>query len=277
MNNTVKTALLLGTMSALLMLIGQALGGAGGMVIGFFFAVVTNFASYWFSDKIVLRMYNATEVGAGHRLFDIVDRLAKRAGLPQPRCYVIPDASPNAFATGRNPEHAAVAATEGVLRMLTDDELEGVLAHELAHVKHRDILISSVAATLAAAIMMISRFAMFFGGSGNGRDDRQGSNPFALLATIILAPVAAMLIQAAISRSREYDADAGGAAIAGGPQGLISALRKIDVAAKQIPLDANPATAHMFIIKPFSASALLGLFSTHPPTADRIQALLQPR
>jgi len=277
MNNTVKTALLLGTMSALLMLIGQALGGAGGMVIGFFFAVVTNFASYWFSDKIVLRMYNAKEVGAGHRLFDIVDRLAKRAGLPQPRCYVIPDASPNAFATGRNPEHAAVAATEGVLRMLTDTELEGVLAHELAHVKHRDILISSVAATLAAAIMMISRFAMFFGGSGNGRDDRQGSNPFALLATIILAPVAAMLIQAAISRSREYDADAGGAAIAGGPQGLISALRKIDVAAKQIPLDANPATAHMFIIKPFSASALLGLFSTHPPTADRIQALLQPR
>ncbi len=277
MNNTVKTALLLGTMSALLMLIGQALGGAGGMVIGFFFAVVTNFASYWFSDKIVLRMYNAKEVGAGHRLFDIVDRLAKRAGLPQPRCYVIPDASPNAFATGRNPEHAAVAATEGVLRMLTDDELEGVLAHELAHVKHRDILISSVAATLAAAIMMISRFAMFFGGSGSGRDDRQGSNPFALLATIILAPVAAMLIQAAISRSREYDADAGGSEIAGGPQGLISALRKIDVAAKQIPLDANPATAHMFIIKPFSASALLGLFSTHPPTADRIQALLQPR
>jgi heat shock protein HtpX len=277
MNNTVKTALLLGTMSALLMLIGQALGGAGGMVIGFLFAVVTNFVSYWFSDKIVLRMYNATEVGAGHRLFDIVDRLAKRAGLPQPRCYVIPDASPNAFATGRNPEHAAVAATEGVLRMLTDDELEGVLAHELAHVKHRDILISSVAATLAAAIMMISRFAMFFGGSGSGRDDREGSNPFALLATIILAPVAAMLIQAAISRSREYDADAGGSAIAGGPQGLISALRKIEVAAKQIPLDANPATAHMFIIRPFSASALLGLFSTHPPTADRIQALLQPR
>jgi heat shock protein HtpX len=277
MNNTVKTALLLGTMSALLMLIGQALGGGGGLVIGFLFAVVTNFASYWFSDKIVLRMYNATEVGAGHRLFDIVDRLAKRAGLPQPRCYVIPDASPNAFATGRNPEHAAVAATEGVLRMLTDDELEGVLAHELAHVKHRDILISSVAATLAAAIMMISRFAMFFGGSGSGRDDRQGSNPFALLATIILAPIAAMLIQAAISRSREYDADAGGSEIAGGPQGLISALRKIEVGAKQIPLDANPATAHMFIIKPFSASALLGLFSTHPPTADRIQALLQPR
>jgi heat shock protein HtpX len=277
MNNTVKTALLLGTMSALLLLIGGALGGTGGMLVGFFFAVATNFGSYWFSDKIVLRMYNAQEVGPGHRLSEIVDRLAKRAGLPQPRCYVIPDASPNAFATGRNPEHAAVAATEGILRLLTDQELEGVLGHELAHVKHRDILISSIAATLAAAIMMVSRFAMFFGGSGNGRDDRQGSNPFALLATIILAPVAAMLIQAAISRSREFDADAGGSAIAGGPNGLVSALRKIEVASKQIPLDANPATAHMFIIKPFNPSALLGLFSTHPPTADRIQALLQQR
>ena len=273
MSNTVKTALLLGTMSALLMLIGETLGGAGGMAIGFLFAVGTNFASYWFSDKIVLRMYNAQEVGPGHRLFDVVDRLAKRAGLPQPRCYVIPDASPNAFATGRNPQHAAVAATEGVLRLLTDEELEGVLAHELSHVKHRDILISSVAATLAAAIMMISRFAMFFG--GGSRDDRQGSNPIALIATIILAPIAAMLIQAAISRSREFDADAGGSVIAGGPQGLVSALRKIEVAAKQIPLDANPATSHMFIIKPFSTSSLLGLFSTHPPTADRIAALLQ--
>jgi heat shock protein HtpX len=277
MNNTVKTALLLGTMSALLLFIGEALGGAGGMAIGFLFAVATNFGSYWFSDKIVLRMYNAQEVHSGHRLFDIVARLAQRAGLPQPRCYVIPDASPNAFATGRNREHAAVAATEGILRILTDDELEGVLGHELSHVKHRDILISSVAATMAAAIMMTSRFAMFFGGSGSGRDDREGSNPFALIATIVLAPIAAMLIQAAISRSREFDADAGGSVIAGGPNGLVSALRKIEVASKQIPLDANPATAHMFIIKPFSPSGLMNLFSTHPPTAERIQALLQPR
>jgi heat shock protein HtpX len=273
MSNTIKTALLLGTLSALLLFFGEALGGAQGMVIGFFVAVATNFASYWFSDKIVLRMYGAQEVGPGHRLHETVRRLADRAGLPMPRCYVIPELSPNAFATGRNPQHAAVAATEGILRVLNDDELEGVLAHELAHVKHRDILISSVAATLAAAIMMISRFAMFFGG---GRDnDREGANPIALLATIILAPIAAMLIQAAISRSREYDADAGGAAIAGGPHGLVSALRKIEQASRQVPLDANPATAHMFIIKPFSAQGLFGLFSTHPPTAERIAALLQ--
>jgi heat shock protein HtpX len=272
MSNTIKTAFLLGVLSAFFLFIGEAIGGAQGMVVGFFFAVVTNFASYWFSDKIVLRMYNATEVGPSHRLYEIVGRLAKRAGLPQPRCYVIPDPSPNAFATGRNPGHAAVAATEGILQILNDDELAGVLAHELAHVKHRDILISSVAATLAAAIMMISRFAMFFGGSRD--DDRQGANPIAMIAMMILAPVAAMLIQAAISRSREYDADAGGAAIAGGPYGLVSALKKIEAGSKMIPLDANPATAHMFIIKPFSVQGLMGLFSTHPPTESRIQALL---
>ena len=272
MSNTIKTALLLGTLSALFLFLGDALGGAQGMLVGFFFALVTNFASYWFSDAIVLRMYNAQEVGPGNRLYETVRRLADRAGLPMPRCYIIPEMSPNAFATGRNPQHAAVAATEGILRILTDDELEGVLAHELAHVKHRDILISSVAATLAAAIMIVARFAMFFGGS---RDDREGGNPFAALATIILAPVAAMLIQAAISRSREYDADAGGAALAGSPNGLVSALRKIEAASKQVPLDANPATAHMFIIKPFSVQGLLGLFSTHPPTEERIHALLQ--
>jgi heat shock protein HtpX len=201
--------------------------------------------------------------------------LASRAGLPMPRVYIIPQPSPNAFATGRNPSHAAVAATEGVLRIMSDEELEGVIAHELAHVKHRDILISSVAATLAAAIMMISRFAMFYGATGRS-DDREGggSNPLVLIATIILAPIAALLIQMAISRSREFDADATGAAIAGSPRGLVSALRKLEAASHAVPLDANPATAHMFIIKPFSVSGLMSLFSTHPPTEARVAALL---
>jgi heat shock protein HtpX len=270
MSNGIKTALLLGLMSGLLLFLGEALGGSQGLVIGFLFAVVTNFASYWFSDKIVLAMYRAKSVGPEHRLYALVARLAGQAGLPMPKVYIIPDASPNAFATGRSPDHAAVAATEGILRILGDAELEGVIAHELAHVKNRDILISSVAATLAAAIMMIARFAMFFGGR---RDERDG-NPIAALATIILAPIAAMLIQAAISRSREFAADAGGAAIAGTPHGLVSALKKIESAARAVPLDANPATAHMFIIKPFSAGGMLSLFSTHPPTEQRIQALL---
>jgi len=273
MSNAVKTAVLLGAMSALLLFLGESLGGAQGLVIGFVFALLTNFASYWFSDKIVLRMYRATEVGPDHRLYRIVQDLANRAGLPQPRVYVIPQASPNAFATGRNPQHAAVAATEGILQILSDQELRGVIAHELAHVKHRDILISSVAATIAAAIMMVSRFAMFFG--GGRRDDRESGNPIVLLATLILAPIAAALIQAAISRSREFDADAGGASIAGSPEGLVSALRKIESASRAIPLDANPATAHMFIIKPFSLGGMLSLFSTHPPTEQRIQALMR--
>jgi heat shock protein HtpX len=187
---------------------------------------------------------------------------------------VIPQDSPNAFATGRDPDHAAVAATEGILRTLNDDELAGVLGHELAHVKHRDILISSVAATLAAAIMMLARFAMFFG-TGRSDDDRGGSNPIVVIMTMLLAPIAAALIQAAISRSREFDADAGGASIAGGPNGLVSALRKIEAASQVVPMDANPATAHMFIIKPFSGQGLMGLFSSHPPTEDRIRALLR--
>src|SRR5438105_7800806 len=247
MSNTLKTALLLGAMTGLLMFLGEALGGAQGLVFGFVLAVAANFASYWFSDTIVLRMYGAQEVGPDHRLHRIVSNLARRAGLPEPRVHVIPQSSPNAFATGRNPQHAAVAATEGILQILDDRELEGVLAHELAHVKHRDILISSVAATLAAAVMMISRFAMFWGGPRD--NDREGSNPVALFATIILAPIAAMLIQAAISRSREYDADAGGASIVGSPMGLVSALKKIEAASQVVPLDANPATAHMFIVK----------------------------
>ena len=277
MPNGLKTALLLGALSGLLLVIGQALGGANGMLIGFVFAVVMNFGSYWFSDKIVLRMYRAQEVGPGHRLYGMVERLSRQAQLPMPKVYIIPDPSPNAFATGRNPSHAAVAATEGILQILTDHELEGVLAHELAHVKHHDILISSVAATIAAAIMFAAnsaRWAMMFGGYG-GRDDRRdGTNPIALLATLILAPIAAMLIQMAISRSREFSADAGGAQIAGNPYGLADALRKIETASRRVPMDANPATAHMFIMKPFSASGLAGLFSSHPATEDRIRALL---
>jgi heat shock protein HtpX len=271
MPNAVKTVVLLGAMSGLLLVLGEVLGGGQGLLVGFFFAVVMNFGSYWFSDKIVLRMYRAGEVGPGHRLYDLTAQLAMRAGLPQPKVYVIPDASPNAFATGRNPQHAAVAATEGLMRVLDDEELAGVIAHELAHVKHRDILISSVAATIAAAVMMVSRFAMFFGGS---RDNERGSNPIALLATLILAPIAAMLIQAFISRTREFAADAGGARIAGRPEGLVRALQKIEAVARRVPLDANPATSHMFIVKPFSGAGLLGLFSTHPPTEARVRALM---
>jgi heat shock protein HtpX len=278
MPNGLKTALLLGLLSGLLLAIGELLGGANGLVFAFILAAIMNFGSYWFSDKIVLRMYRAQPVGAGHRLYTIVERLSRQADLPMPRVYVIPDSSPNAFATGRNPDHAAVAATEGILQILTDHELEGVIAHELTHVKHRDTLISSIAATIAAAIMMAARQAQFaamfggYGGRGDGRD--RGNNPIALLAMIILAPLAAMLIQMAISRSREYSADAGGAQIAGNPYGLADALRKIDAVAKQVPLDANPATAHMFIVQPFTGAGLASLFSSHPPTEARIRALL---
>ena len=272
MANGLKTALLLGALSGLLLLIGEYVGGANGMMMAFGMAVLMNFGSYWFSDKIVLRMYRAEQVGPEHPLHQMTARLAQRASLPMPKVYVIPDSSPNAFATGRNPSHAAVAATQGIMQVLNEQELEGVIAHELAHVKHRDILTSSVAATIAAAIMMAARFAMFFGGS---RDDRQGgSNPIVLLAMMILAPLAAMLIQMAISRSREFAADATGAEIAGTPYGLSSALQKIEAVARRVPMDANPATAHMFIVKPFSGGGLANLFSTHPSTAARVAALL---
>jgi len=278
MPNGLKTALLLGLLSGLLLAIGEYFGGANGLVFAFVIAAVMNFGSYWFSDKIVLKMYRAQEVGTGHRLYNIVERLSRQAQLPMPKVYIIPDPSPNAFATGRNPSHAAVAATEGILQILSDNELEGVIAHELAHVRHRDILISSVAATVAAAIMMAARtaqFAAMFGGYGGRGDDRdRGNNPIALLAMIILAPLAAMVIQAAISRSREFSADAGGAQIAGNPYGLADALRKIEAVSQRVPLDANPATAHMFIVKPFSGGGLVSLFSTHPPTEQRIRALL---
>ena len=273
MANGLKTVLLLGSLSGLLLVLGDYFGGPNGLMLAFIFAAVMNMASYWFSDKIVLRMYHAQEVGAGHPLYAMTARLAQRAGLPMPKVYVIPDSSPNAFATGRNPSHAAVAATQGIMQILSEPELEGVIAHELAHVKNRDILISSVAATIAAAIVMVARMAgyatMF-----SGRDDDDGGNPLAMLAMMIVAPIAAMLIQAAISRAREFAADAGGATIAGTPYGLADALRKIDAVSKRVPLDANPATAHMFIVKPFSGHGLLSLFSTHPPTEARIHALL---
>jgi heat shock protein HtpX len=260
----------------MLLVIGDLMGGQQGLIIAFAFAAVMNLGSYWFSDKIVLRMYHAQQVDASHPLFQMTERLARHANLPMPKVYIIPDQSPNAFATGRNPQHAAVAATEGIMRALSQSELEGVIAHELAHVKHRDILISSVAATIAAAVMMLARMAMYAGMFGGGRDDRDGeSNPIALLAMMILAPIAAMLIQMAISRSREFAADAGAARMTGNPYALADALRKIDAIARRAPLDANPATAHMFIIKPFSGAGLMSLFSTHPPTEARVQALLQ--
>ncbi|HTH02615.1 MAG TPA: zinc metalloprotease HtpX [Vicinamibacterales bacterium] len=278
MANGIKTVLLLGLMSGVLLALGEWLGGANGLVFAFVIAAIMNLGSYWFSDKLVLSMYRAQPVGPEHPLYRMVERLTQRASLPMPKVYIIPDPSPNAFATGRNPSHAAVAATQGILQALSEHELEGVIAHELAHVKHRDILISSIAATMAAAIMMVARmahFAALFGGYGGRGDDRdRGNNPIALLAMVILAPVAALLIQMAISRSREFAADAGGASIAGTPYGLADALRKIDAISKRVPLDANPATAHMFIVKPFTGGGLMSLFSSHPPTEARIRALL---
>ena len=272
MANGVKTVLLLGALSGILLVIGELAGGSQGLIVAFGFAVLMNIGSYWFSDKIVLRMYRAKQVGPEHPLHQMVTRLAQRASLPMPKVYIIPDPSPNAFATGRNPSHAAVAATEGIMRVLSEPELEGVMAHELAHVKNRDILISSVAATIAAAIMLFARFAMFFGG---GRDERGGgANPIVLLAMMILAPIAALMVQMAISRSREFAADKTGAEIAGSPYGLAHALKKIEAVAKGVPMDANPATEHMFIIKPFTGGGLMSLFSSHPATEARVRALL---
>jgi heat shock protein HtpX len=278
--NYFKTALLLGLLTALIIAVGGSLGGRQGMIIALVFAGVMNFVSYWFSDKIVLKMYRGREVSPSEapRFHAIVDGLIARAGLPKPKLYILPGDSPNAFATGRNPKHAAVAATEGILQLLNDEELQGVIAHELAHVKNRDILIASVAATIAGAVSVLAsmaRWGAMFGGYGNSRDDsRGGGNIFVLLATAILAPIAAFIIQMAVSRSREFGADATGAQIAGQPYGLARALEKLDAYSKRLPMPANPATAHMFIVAPFTGQAFMKLFSTHPPVAERVRRLL---
>ncbi|OEU77452.1 MAG: protease HtpX, partial [Desulfobacterales bacterium C00003060] len=256
MGNSIKTALLLGALTGLIMVIGRLLGGQQGMVIAFFFAIIMNLGSYWFSDKIVLRIYRASPVSEAEapELHRMVRQLSQQAGLPMPKVCIIPSESPNAFATGRNPQHAVVAVTEGLLSLLNENELRGVLGHELAHVKHRDILIGSVAATLAGAIMMVAHMAQWtalFGGFG-GRDDEDGGGIIGVIAVAILAPIAATLIQMAISRSREYAADAGGASYARTPYGLASALQKIASASRRIPMKAEPATAHMFIMNPLS-------------------------
>jgi len=275
--NYLKTALLLGLLTGLILLVGGLLGGRSGVVIAFAFAALMNFGSYWFSDKIVLRMSRARAVSQAEapRLHAIVDRLVARAGLPKPALYMIPEAAPNAFATGRNPQHAAVAVTEGLLRAMDEEEIEGVIAHELAHVKNRDILISSVAATIAGAIGMLAhlaRWGAIFGGMG-GRDDQRGGNPIALLAAAIFAPIAAFIIQMAISRSREYGADATGAQMAGNPYGLARALEKLGSLNQRVPMAAPPETAHLYIVAPLSGGALLQLFSTHPPLQERIRRL----
>jgi len=258
------------------------MGGRNGLYMGFLMALAMNFASYFFSDKIALAMYSAQPVSETQnpeiyrRVGPIVANLTSRMGLPMPRLWAIPEDSPNAFATGRNPSHASVAVTRGLLSLMDDRELEGVLAHELGHVKNRDILISSIAATIAAAITMVARMAMFFGG-GRRDDDDGDNNILGMLFMMIVAPIAALLIQMAISRTREYGADASAAQYTGGPYGLVSALQKLETYSKRIPMDASPATAHMFIIKPFTGSALLRLFSTHPSTEQRIARLMAMR
>jgi heat shock protein HtpX len=276
MGNTFKTAFLLTLLTLLLMFIGRAFGGQNGMLLALAFAAVMNFVSYFYSDKIALRMYRAQPVTREElpRAYAAVERLTQKIGIPMPKIFVIPDDSPNAFATGRNPQHASVAVTQGILNLLNDEELEGVLAHELGHVNNRDILISSVAATVAGAITMLAsmgRFAMIFGGMGD-RDERRGGGLGALFM-LILAPIAASLIQLAVSRSREYQADATGAHFTGNPYALASALGKLDAYSRRLPMQATPSTAHLFIIQPVLGMDFGSLFSTHPPIAKRIERL----
>jgi heat shock protein HtpX len=278
MGNQIRTTLLMALLTGLILLIGQWIGGRQGMVIALLVAAGMNFFGYWFSDKIVLRMYNAREVGPhdGPELYGMVQELCRRANLPMPRVFVIPQEAPNAFATGRNPEHAAVAVTEGLLKRMSREEAMGVLAHELAHVKNRDILIGSVAATMAGAIMMLAdmaRWSAIFGGGHRDREEGGGMGGLGLIVMSIIAPLAAMLIQMAISRSREYLADATGAVFAGTPEGLARALEKLGAYSKQLPMDASPSTAHMFIVNPLSGRSLMSLFSTHPPLEERIARL----
>ncbi len=277
MGNGIKTTLLLGLMTVLIVWIGHLFGGRQGMLVAFILAMGMNFFSYWYSDKIVLRMYRAREVTAREspELHEIVTQLAKRANLPMPRVYVIPEKSPNAFATGRNPQHAVVAVTEGLLRLMSRDELVGVLSHELAHVKNRDILIGSIAATMAGAIMILAGMARWsaFLGVGSSDDEKGGMGTVGLIIMSILAPLAAMLVQMAISRSREYHADAMGASYSGRPEGLAGALEKLGAYSKRYPMPSNPNTAHMFIVNPLSAGNLARLFSTHPPLEERIARL----
>jgi heat shock protein HtpX len=276
MFNLLKTAVLMAAITALFMAIGAMIGGRSGMTLALVLALGMNFFSYWFSDQLVLKMYNAQQVDetTAPQFYRMVAELAQRAGLPMPRVYLIQEDAPNAFATGRNPEHAAVAATTGILRVLSERELRGVMAHELAHVRHRDILISTVSATMAGAISMLANFAMFFG----GRDDEgRPANPIVGILVAILAPIAAGLIQMAISRAREFEADRGGAEISGDPQALASALQKIERYARGLPLQASerhPETAQMMIVNPLSGGGLRGLFSTHPTTEERVERLL---
>ena len=279
MGNLVKTGVLLAALTVLLVLIGGALGGQHGMLLAFVMAMVMNLGSYWFSDKIVLSMYGAKPVDEAQApgLYRIVRTLATRAGIPMPKVYIMPEETPNAFATGRNPQHAAVAVTEGILRVMSEEELEGVLAHELSHVQNRDTLIMAIAATLAGAITYMAhmaQWAMIFGGGRRDSDEEGGSGGvLGGILMIVLAPLAATLIQLAVSRSREFQADATGAQVAGKPWGLASALEKLDQASKVIPLEATPATAHLFIVNPLSGGMLRSLFSTHPSTEERVARL----